>query len=417
MSAKLNSAKSAPAKFGRLKFAVFLPAALALMTAVVSPQILAAQTSGKAAFAPVKYVNNQAITGYELSQRMGLLDLLGFNGDLRGEAMTGLIDDRLRNSAARNMGISLTAEQVMGGMEEFAARGSLDAAGFITAIGEQGIAPETFRDFVSAGLIWRQVISARYGDSFTVSEAAIDRALSNLNVAEANTVTLAEIILDASGDKRNQALALARDLQIDFIKGRSFSEAARAVSVGTSARAGGALPSKRLSELPKDIAILVRTLGPSQVSKPIILDDRLYMYQLIEGSTEPVAQTGSKVIDYAQITMAGGAAKFADLRRSVDDCDDLYTYAAKNSGVAVTRGTGLPAGFAGTLQLLDAGEISVPVATSAGAVAVMLCARGLDPDQTASRDEVGVILKNQRLAALAEVYLSELRAEALIRDP
>jgi hypothetical protein len=47
----------------------------------------------------------------------------------------------------------------------------------------------------------------------------------------------------------------------------------------------------------------------------------------------------------------------------------------------------------------------------------MLCARGINPQQTASRDEVKLLLKNQRLAAMSEVFLSELRADALISDP
>ncbi len=377
----------------------------------------AAQSATKVSFSPVKYVNNQAITEYELSQRMGFLKLLGFSGDLRGEAMTGLIDDRLRMSKAKSMGLSLTNEEVMAGMEEFAARGSLDTQGFLQAIGERGIAPETFRDFVSAGLIWRSVIGARYGDSVVISDAAIDRALANLNVASAQTVSLAEIVLDASADRRNQALALARDLQIDFIKGRSFSDAARAVSVGATARNGGVLPPKLLSQLPQDIAVLVRSLDAGKVSAPIIVDDKLYMYQMVENTSTPVAQTGGTVVDYAEITLGrgDGAQAVAQLRANIDMCDDLYAYAEKN-GLTLTRKTGQGTGLA-VLQTLDAGEIAGPLASNAGPVAIMLCARGLDPTQTASRDEVRLQLKNQRLAALADVYLSELRADALIRDP
>jgi peptidyl-prolyl cis-trans isomerase SurA len=383
---------------------------------VLSAQMVWAQNATKASFTPVKFVNNQAITGFELNQRMDFLNLLGFDGDLKNEAMTGLIDDRLRLAMAKSMGLSLSPEDVMAGMEEFAARGTLDAQGFLQAIGEQGIAPETFRDFVSAGLIWRRVISARFGDSVVVSEAAVDRALTNMIVTDAQTVTLAEIVLNAGGDRRNQALALARNLQIDFIKGRSFSDAVRAVSIGPTASSGGTIAAKRLSELPDDVAVLVRGLAAGQISTPIILDDKLYIYQMVENGSTPVAETGAQVVDYAQISLSGGAEAVADLRANVDGCDDLYDYASKN-GLTVTRNNRGQTGGLGVLQSLDAGEIAGPVNGTAGPMAVMLCARGIDPQQTASRDEVKLLLKNQRLAAMSEVFLSELRADALIRDP
>lgn len=387
---------------------------LAAALFVVSAQMAWAQEATKASFTPVKYVNDHAITGFELSQRMAFLDLLGFDGDLRAEAMSGLIDDRLRLAMAKSMGLALSPEEVMAGMEEFASRGTLDAQGFLKAIGEQGIAPETFRDFVSAGLIWRRVISTRFGDSVTISDAAVDRALTNMRVSEAQTVTLAEIVLDAGGDRRNQALALARNLQIDFIKGRSFSDAARAVSIGATAGNGGTTAPKRLSELPDDVAVLVRGLAPNAISTPIILEDKLYIYQMIENGSTPVAQTGATMVDYAEITL--GANGVADLRANVDGCDDLYDYASKN-GLTVTRNARGSAGALSVLQSLDAGEIAGPLAGTAGPMAVMLCARGIDPQQTASRDEIKLLLKNQRLAAMSEVFLSELRADALIRDP
>lgn len=381
---------------------------------VLTVQVAGAQTATKASFTPVKFVNNQAITGYELSQRMAFLELLGFDGDLKNEAMTGLIDDRLRLAMAKSMNLSLSSEDVMAGMEEFASRGTLDAQGFLKAIGEQGIAPETFRDFVSAGLIWRRVISTRFGDSVIISDADVDRALTNMIATDAQTVTLAEIVLNAGGDRRNQALALARNLQIDFIKGRSFSDAVRAVSIGPTAGSGGTLAPKRLSELTDDVAVLVRGLSAGEISTPIILDDKLYIYQMVENGSTPVAEAGAPSVDYAQVTL--GAVTVADLRANVDSCDDLYDYASKN-GLTVTRNNRGQSGGLGVLQTLDAGEIAGPLNGTAGPMAVMLCARGIDPMQTASRDEIKLLLKNQRLAAMSEVFLSELRADALIRDP
>jgi peptidyl-prolyl cis-trans isomerase SurA len=369
-------------------------------------------------FSAVKYVNGAAITGLELDQRIELLTLLGATGDLREIAIQGLIDDRLRMARAKSLGLTLSQEAITAGMEEFASRGTLTAADFIAAIGERGVAVETFRDFVSAGVIWRDVVRTLYADGLSISPAAVDRALTNLVPSSAQSVTLAEIVLDASGTQRDAALALARNLQIDFIKGRSFSDAARSVSVGATARAGGVLQPQLLSQLPDEVAVLVRELPPEGVSKPIILDDRVVIYQMIEQSSLPVAQEGAVVTDYAEFTLPdSSAATLANLRRAVDSCDDLYTI----DSITVQRfaaGAGAIAGdAAGKLALLDAGEMAGGLVRSGAPAGVMLCARGLNPSAQASRDEVVILLRNQRLAALAEIHLSELRSAAQITDP
>lgn len=387
---------------------------------------LGAITSAQAqsgAFSPVKYVNGEMITAHELDQRIALLELLGASGDLRETAIQGLIDDRLRMSRAKGLGLSLSPEAIMAGMEEFASRGTLSAEEFLQAIGERGVAPETFRDFVSAGLIWRDVVRTLYSDSVKISPAAIDRALTNLTPSSAQSVTLAEIVLDISGTQRDAGLALARNLQIDFIKGRAFADAARSVSVGATARAGGALPEQILAQLPDEVAKVVRELQPNGISKPIVLQDRLYIYQLLASGTQPVAQTGATVTDYAEVILSQGGSDeaLASLRRSVDQCDDLYTAASADRGMAVARYKApmgaIPSDAAGILARLDAGEMAGGLQRGGRPAAVMLCARGLNPSVQATRDEVVILLRNQRLSAMADIHLSELRSAALIREP
>lgn len=403
------------------KTATFSAGMVALRMAFAAVMLCTASTAAYAVetdFAPVKLVNGAAITGLELTQRIELLTLLGATGDLRTIAIEGLIDDRLRMARAKALGITLSPDAVTAGMEEFASRGTLSAADFIKAIGERGVAPETFRDFVSAGVIWRDVVRTLYADGLSISPAAIDRALTNMVPSSAQSVTLAEIVLDATGTQRNAALALARNLQIDFIKGRTFSDAARSVSVGATARSGGILPPQLLSQLPDEVAVLVRALPPEGVSKPIVLEDRVVIYQMIEQVSQPVAQEGASVTDYAEFTLPDSSdAALANLRSTVDTCDDLYAvdtitvqrFAAPIGAIARDA--------AAKLALLDAGEMAGGLVRGGAASGVMLCARGINPSAQASRDEVVILLRNQRLAALAEIHLSELRSAAQITDP
>ncbi len=62
-------------------------------------------------------------------------------------------------------------------MTEFAGRANLTAEEFVGELQKVGIAPETFRDLVVAGLLWREAVRARFAGQVTVTEADVDKAL------------------------------------------------------------------------------------------------------------------------------------------------------------------------------------------------------------------------------------------------
>lgn len=373
-------------------------------------------------FAPVKIVNDQAISGYELRQRIAFLTLLKQPGDIRNEAMNGLIEDRLRNAAAKAAGVVPSTDDILAGMTEFAGRANLTVEEFISAIGQADIAPETFRDFVKSGVAWRQLVRKKYDGKVKISEAAIDRALANFTIGVTQQVTLAEIVMPKS--TRSAEIAAARELAIDFSRGRDFSEAARAVSVGPTARSGGVLAPQNLSALPDDAAKAVRSLSEGQISDPVILDDKVVLYKMIASVQQPTTITAPTLIDYATLALpdtAEGMKRAAQIRAKVDSCDDLYNAEKGQPADAVARQTvainAVPADLAGALQMLDAGEVSTAVTRNGARLFLMLCSRTAPKGSQPSRDEVQLILVNQKLASLAGVYLEELRADALIVDP
>ena len=371
-------------------------------------------------FAPAKIVNDQAISGYELRQRMEFLQVLRQAGDLETEAMNGLIDDRLRNAQAKANGISLSSEAVLAGMTEFAGRANLTADEFITAIGRSGIAPETFRDFVTSGLAWREVVRQKFSGQIQISEAAIDRALANFAVPVAQSVTLAEIALPATGVGRGAALSLARELRLDILRGRDFADVARSISTGSTARTGGLLPPQNLSALAEDVAKAVRVLQNEEISNPILLEDRVVFYKMISLDQAPVTVTAPTQLDYAQVLLPNtdqGLQQANMIRRQVDTCDDLFAVAPDKTQRTTLPLSAVPSDIAAALQIWDAGETSLQLMRGDQRLFLMLCHRGAPISAQASRDEIRVILTNQKLAGLAAVYLEELRADALIVDP
>ena len=101
-------------------------------------------------FQPVIYVNDSAVTRYEVEQRQRFMRFLGAMDTTAADAQQALVDDRLRLQAARRLGIEITPEGLAAGQEEFAGRAGL-TADELTAVGLATTSPEHFANLLREG--------------------------------------------------------------------------------------------------------------------------------------------------------------------------------------------------------------------------------------------------------------------------
>lgn len=400
-------------------------AAVVVLT-LVGGGVAAAQQDGP--FAPRLIVNDRAITNYELDQRIRLLRLLGSPANVERVALDGLIDDRLGGAEARRLGIAVSEEEITAGMEEFASRGDLELAQFLALLEQDGIAAETFRDFVGAQLTWRQVVRARFGPRAQITEAEIDRALAatapSLRGAGGAQVLLSEIVLRAdTPEARTESLALAETLRDSIASTEAFAAAARQYSLSNSRDEGGRLPWLPLGNLPPAVAAQLLTLPPGGVSDPLEVQNAVILFQLRALREGEAATPDAVSVDYARFLIPGGTlADAMKVRMRVDTCDDLYGVARglpEDRLVREVRPVAeIPADIARELARLDENEVSYGLGTPQMAVVLMLCGRTPDlGDETVDRDAVRRQLLNQRFAGYSASYLAELKADAIIREP
>ncbi|MEX5729184.1 peptidyl-prolyl cis-trans isomerase SurA [Rhodovulum iodosum] len=380
----------------------------------------AAQQGGP--FAPRLIVNDRAITNYELAQRRRFVQVLNTPGDLDEVALNGLIEDRLRMAEAAAMGIRPGPEEIEAGMAEFASRANLSTEEFLAGLASEGIAPETFRDFVEAGIAWREVIRARFGPRAQVTEAEIDRALALSSQRGGARVLLSEIILPADTPERQaQSQTLANRLSQISTPG-AFAAAARDYSVAPTRGRGGRLDWLPLANLPPQIAAQVLVLGPGEVTDPIPVPNAIALFQLraIEETGLPEPETVS--VEYARLLLPGDDGRqAARVRAQLDTCDDLYGVAKGQPEELLTREvkpvSEVPQDVALELAKLDEGEVSTALTQGGARVLLMLCGRTPAIEEAPDRAEVRRRLVNQRLGSYSESYLAQIRADAIIREP
>ena len=375
-------------------------------------------------FAPKLIINNRAITQYEYEQRALFLKTLRIPGNPEEMALQGLTEDRLRMNAAEALGLRASEEQMTAGMEEFAARAKLSTEEFIKAIGEAGVEPQTYRDFIEAGIVWREVVRARFGPRAQVTDTEIDRAMALSSQRGGVRVLLSELVIPAPPGSEDDAMAQAIEIQNTIRNEADFSTAARTYSATPSAANGGRLDWMPLSNLPPSIAPIVLVLAPGEVSDPVSIGPAVALFQLraIADTDQPQAETVA--IDFAQFFLPNddkATAEAARIRAEVDGCDDLYGIALGLPEDRLLRDTlpmaQIPADVALELAKLDEGESSTALTRGGNRVFLMLCGRTLQIEDGPSREDVRQRLINQRLAAYADGYLEELRADAIIREP
>jgi peptidyl-prolyl cis-trans isomerase SurA len=399
-------------------------ATLALATVVLVGTAMPSAAQGL--FAPAIRVNENVITRFELEQRQRFLELLGAPGDTAELARMGLIDDRLKDQAIVETGVLVAPEDIQLGIDEFASRSQLSADELLEGLDQAGVAPETLRDFVATGIAWRDVIRQRFLERARPTDAEIDRALGTGGTGGSVRVLLSEIIIPVTAQTFEEVDALSKQLaEIDTFD--AFSRAAERYSATETAADGGRMPWMSITELPPGLRPIVLALEPGEVTAPLQFPNAVGLFQLRD-----IAETAGGTPRYASIEFAryfipGGRspealARAAEIAAIVDTCDDLYGIAKDQPDTVLERVTEAPGEIprdeALELAKLDADEISVALTRNNGQTLVflMLCGRTAEVNEEVTREEVVNALVQQRLAAFAESYLAQLRAEAVIID-
>ncbi len=395
-----------------------LPLLAAALMAMAAPQGFA-----QSLFSPAIRVNQDIVTWYELQQRQQFLELLGVPGSSETDVRRALIDDRLRKQAMRDAGIEAAPEDVQAGIDQFASRGDLSSEEFLRLLNEAGVSNETVRDFVADQLSWRDYVSARFLSQARPSEDEINRALGQ-GGGGGLQVLLSEIIIPVTPETLAQAEALAEEISL-LEDQESFSSAAAQYSAAATREDGGRLEWLPLTNLPPALQPVILGLNIGEITTPLTLPNAVALFQMRGIRETPAGAPTYSEIDYAIYYLPGGRsagtlARAEKLKEEIDTCDDLYGLAKDQSPDVLDRITSspseIPRDVALELAKLDPNEASATLTRNNGQTLMylMLCNRTRDLGEDTTRVDIANALTQQRLQALADSLLEQLRADAVI---
>lgn len=396
----------------------------ALASGVLISLSIAVSSQAAGIYETVIQVNDKVVTKFEIDQRVRMLTAFSTPGDVRQQAMDQLIDDRLRNQAAKQSGITISDEAVLGGMEEFAARGSFSMEQLLEFFRQQGVYRETFEDFVRSGLLWRNVVGSRFSSKVNITDDEVDANLDIRSINFPKTVNVAEIIIPIKERGATKTLALAKRISENVKNLSQFGAAARKYSKSATATRNGAMGWIPLGNLPAQVSSRLSGMTAGQTTAPINIGSAIAIYQLIGVREAKSASQQVIAVSYLQVALPsnssgrdGQIATALKLINAGDTCLDMEANASDFGESAVSShsvpASDVPVRIGAEIARLDPNEATYFVAENGGINVVMLCNRAKDlPD--GARDQIRNALFNQRVTSFGDGYLQELRGDAII---
>ncbi len=387
---------------------------------------MALQASAQGAFSIAYRVNESVITNYDIDQRYKLMRALGANGpNLRQDAIDALIDDRLKQETAANFGADLDRTALDRAIADYAAQRNLTAQSLMAKLRGAGVQPESFEEFLTTSVIWRNILRARFGTQAQPSEIELNAQLNTYAISSASTLQLGEIVLTYLERGQDATVALAADIINQLRSGANFSDLAKKYSRSQTAARGGVIGWVSPNRLPEQIGAAIRGLSRGGVADPIYIPSGIVIVKVLDARTvtQQIEVPVSVNITYAELVIpyGEGSARAArrvanQTRRGLDGCRGLQTRAgqfATGSGVfgpislnAISADLGL------ALARLDPRESTIMQGENALRV-VVLCDR-VSEMSTEGRAALRGQLASQNLGALSEGYLLELRRTSII---
>ena len=137
--------------------------------------------SARAEQGVIAVVNDHAITGFDIDQRIKLLTLLGDrNPDklARKQVANALINDFVKIDEAKAAKMDPTSKDIDDRLKSMAQSIKTDAAGLTNKLSSAGISMDTMRQYLAAQMSFGRLLQAKYHEKVAVEPGDVDKKLA-----------------------------------------------------------------------------------------------------------------------------------------------------------------------------------------------------------------------------------------------
>ncbi len=427
-----------------------LPRALVVLTIMLlpaaasaqrpAPQGVAAQPAPGQGLRVVARVNDDAITDFDLSQRVlfaiktsGLQDSPDLRQRMAPQMLRQMIDERLQVIDSKKLGVKPTDAEIQNRYVEIERSAGLGRGQFRQYLQSVGVTPEIANQQIEAQIAWAKIIRRKVRSQVDVSDAEIDDALARMRSNIGKTETrVAEIFVPVDrADSVEEGKRSADRIMEQLRRGAPFAAVAQQFSQGASAAAGGDLGWILPGALDPSLEAAIEKVQPRAFSDPIRSASGWHILYVVDRRPFAAARPDDVKLNLVQMTLALPANASAEetnrataeaqkAMSGVRQCSDLHVQSRQAKGSTSGDLNGVRVGdLAGNPQMyeqlprLPIGGTAGPFRVAEGLQVVALCSKS-GGDGMPTREAISQQLLIQKLDAAGRRYMRDLRRQATI---
>ncbi len=347
---------------------------------------------------------------------------------VKPQVLEGLIAETVQLQEAKKQGVSVSDDEVKGGLKKIAEGNKMTAEQFTDLLKRQGIRMSSIEHQIKAQIGWGKVIQQVLRPRVVIGESEIKAERARMAESSGKREFLAaEIFLPVSSAQDDARVrALAQTLAGEIRKGKPFPQIAREQSQSASAAQGGMMGWVTEGQLEPAIDRALSNLPKDSVSDPVKGDDGYYLLYVrdiravdaMAAPTDAVLTLRELMIDDTGLRDKDARAEADAIARDLTGCLSITKVAASDKRyklverqVAINE---LTDNEKTRLGAMDIGRATAPEYSANRAVISMVCERTDPKGPMANDSAIERKIGLQRLDMLQKRYLRDLIGAAYI---
>ncbi len=204
------------------------------------------------------YDFNNAVKHYKETIRGQMRD-----SELKKNVLEMLIEEKLINQKAKELGISVKDEEVDSAIERFKKLNYLTDAQFTAALKKEGVSIEEYRDDIRKKILENRFVNYEVKSKIVISkedvEAYYEKNIENKATDKSDSYVISNILVN----DRKRAEYILKKIKEENI---SFENMAKEYSISPNGKNGGVLGSFHLNALSPDIKKAIDNLKQGDIS-------------------------------------------------------------------------------------------------------------------------------------------------------
>ena len=275
-------------------------------------------------------VDGEAVTSYELSQRIKILlntlnlkDTIGNRDKVRAKVLQNLIDDKLKMIEAQKLEISVDDYELNNYVENIFGIESEKSEEFKQYLLSVGIDHDILLEQAKAEILWKKLINIRFSSLVVVSEDEIkkekEKYKKNVGMLQYN---FSEIVILTDKDGKKEAKKKISEIKIMLDNNASFESLAAKFSDAPSSLQNGNLGWVFADQINKETKEILDEIKINQASKIIKFDNGFKIIKI--HNKRKYGKNYAKKLDILNFSSASLNDEFNIFKESVINCSDNF---------------------------------------------------------------------------------------------